>query len=172
MKIDNILNSMPSYAKDIALNYSSIINNHNNMSENQFYGSLLVAAITSRNLELTIAIKELVVGKLSDEVIDSVNTAAALMAMNNIYYRFTHLVDDQEYSKMPAGLRMNAMREVSDKIDFELFSLVASSINGCGLCISSHEKTLIRHGLSRETIQMSVKIASIIHSIALVLEIV
>jgi len=171
MKITNILEKLPNYAKDINLNYSSLISNHSIMTENQFYGSLMVAAITSRNLELNTAIKEFVTDKISEETMHEVNTAATLMAMNNIYYRFTHLVENPEYSKMPAGLRMNAMREINNKVDFELFSLVASSITGCGLCVSSHEKTLVAHGLSKEVIQMSIKIASVIHAIAIASEI-
>lgn len=171
MKIETIISNLPDFAKDLRLNYSSLINNHSIMSEEQFYGSLLVAAITSRNQGLTEAIKELVQDKISSEVLYSVNAAASLMGMNNVYYRFTHLVEDSEYSKMPAGLRMNVMREVTNKADFELYSLVASSITGCGLCVSSHEKVLVKHGFSREVIQMGAKIAAIIHGIAIASEI-
>ncbi len=61
------------------------------------------------------------------------------MAMNNVYYRFTHLAGNQEYRNMPAKLRMNVIGATGiDKIDFELFSLAVSAINGCGMCIDAH----------------------------------
>jgi alkyl hydroperoxide reductase subunit D len=93
------------------------------------------------------------------------------MAMNNVYYRFTHLVGDAEYQTLRAGLRMNAMANPGcDKIDFELCSLAVSAINGCGMCMDSHEKTLRKHGLSAQAIQSAARIAAVIHAAALTLE--
>ena len=63
--------------------------------------------------------------------------AAAIMGMNNIYYRFLHLVEDAEYQTMPARLRMNVIGNPGiDKLDFELLSLAVSAVNGCGLCVT------------------------------------
>ena len=63
------------------------------------------------------------------------------MAMNNVYYRFVHLASNPEYGTMPAKLRMNVIGTPGiDKDDFELFSLAVSAMNGCGMCIDSHEK--------------------------------
>ena len=67
------------------------------------------------------------------------------MGMNNIYYRFLHLVEDGEYQTMPARLRMNIIGNPGiDKLDFELLSLAVSAVNGCGLCVTSHEKQVAR----------------------------
>jgi alkyl hydroperoxide reductase subunit D len=91
--------------------------------------------------------------------------------MNNIYYRFLHLVEDAEYQAMPARLRMNILANPGiDKLDFELLSLAVSAVNGCGLCISSHEKKLRAHGYTREMIQSAVRIAATVHAVAGVLE--
>ena len=93
------------------------------------------------------------------------------MGMNNIYYRFLHLVEDAEYQTMPARLRMNVMANPGiDKLDFELISLAVSAVNGCGLCIVSHERKLRVHGVSRETIQSAVRVASVVHAVAVALE--
>jgi alkyl hydroperoxide reductase subunit D len=93
------------------------------------------------------------------------------MGMNNIYYRFLHLVEDSEYQAMPARLRMNILANPGiDKLDFELLSLAVSAVNGCGLCISSHEKKLRAHGYTREMIQSAVRIAATVHAVAGVLE--
>jgi alkyl hydroperoxide reductase subunit D len=57
-----------------------------------------------------------------------------------------------------------------DKTDFELFSLAVSAINGCGKCMDAHEKILSSHGIHKELIQTIVRIASIIHAVAVILE--
>ena len=93
------------------------------------------------------------------------------MGMNNIYYRFLHLVEDAEYAQMPARLRMNVIGNPGiDKLDFELLSLAVSAINGCGMCIVAHEQQLRKHEVSREAIQSAVRIAATIHAVAGVLE--
>ncbi|HEY6455319.1 MAG TPA: carboxymuconolactone decarboxylase family protein, partial [Steroidobacteraceae bacterium] len=97
--------------------------------------------------------------------------AAAVMGMNNVYYRFLHLVEDAAYQKMPARLRMNVLANPGiEKADFELLSLAVSAINGCGSCVASHERQLRQHGLSREAVQSAVRIAATVHAVARVLE--
>ena len=89
------------------------------------------------------------------------------MGMNNVYYRFLHLVGDDEYARMPARLRMNVMAKPGiDQADFELYSLAVSAVNGCGKCIESHEQTLRRHGIGREAVQSVARIAAVIHAVA------
>ncbi|MFN7095247.1 MAG: alkyl hydroperoxide reductase, partial [Burkholderiales bacterium] len=130
MLLDTILSCLADPVKDIKLNFSSLLNNHTLMSEQQFYGIVLASALASRNTYLTIAIRELVVPYLEEKALQAVEAAATIMAMNNIYYRFTDLIDDEQYSKIPAGLRMNVMRDHGvDSIDFELWSLAVSVIN-------------------------------------------
>ena len=70
-----------------------------------------------------------------------------------------------------AGLRMNVMANPGvAKVDFELWSLAASAVNGCGACLDSHEQVLRQNGLSRETIQEAFKIASVVHAFGVVLD--
>ena len=96
--------------------------------------------------------------------------AAAGMGMNNIYYRFVHLVGG-EYGSMPARLRMNVMaRPGVEKLDFELWSLAVSAVNGCGMCLQSHEHTVVAGGLTREQVQAAVRIAATVHAVAAVLD--
>ena len=98
-------------------------------------------------------------------------SAAAIMAMNNVYYRFVHLASDKDYATMPARLRMNVIANPGvDKADFELWSLAVSTINGCGTCIDAHEKTLKDAGVNAAAIQTAVRFASIIQSVAVAIE--
>jgi alkyl hydroperoxide reductase subunit D len=55
-----------------------------------------------------------------------------------------------------------------DKADFELFSLAVSAMNGCGMCIDSHERVLSQHGVKPETIQAAARIAAVVKAIATV----
>jgi alkyl hydroperoxide reductase subunit D len=93
------------------------------------------------------------------------------MGMNNVYYRFLHLVEDGEYQQLPARLRMNVLANPGiDKLDFELLSLAVSAVNACGLCITAHEQQLRSHGFTREAIQSAVRIAAVVHAVAGILE--
>ena len=73
--------------------------------------------------------------------------------------------------KVPARLRMNVIGKPGvDKADFELWCLAVSAINGCGVCIDSHEKILREAGLTAEQIQAAVRIAATVHGVAATLD--
>ena len=170
MNLQMIQDAFPFFAKDIKLNFSSLINSETPLTPQQFWGTLLACTIASRNSKLQNAISEEAKKNLTETAYTAAQSAAVLMAMNNIYYRFTHLVGNPEYARMPANLRMNTIANPGiEKVDFELYSLAVSAINGCGLCIESHEKTLVKHGASKEMIQTAIKIAAIIHATAVTL---
>lgn len=169
MNLQMIQDNIPTYAKDIKLNFSSLMSSETILTEQQFWGTLLATAIVCKNGELLQAINIEAKNKLTENAYSAAQSAAALMAMNNIYYRFTHLVGDSEYARLPANLRMNTLNTHGiEKLDFELFSLAVSAIHGCGLCIESHEKALRKHGASKEVIQAAIRIAAIIHATSLV----
>ena len=72
---------------------------------------------------------------------------------------------------MPARLRMNVIANPGvEKVDFELWSLAVSAINGCGACIDAHEKTLNEAGVAPASIQTAVRFAAIIQSVAVAIE--
>ena len=93
------------------------------------------------------------------------------MGMNNIFYRFQHLVGNEKYSTIPTRLRMNVIRtHGASPVDFELWCTAVSAVNGCGQCIMSHERVLQGKGVSAESITAAVRIASVLHAIASVLD--
>lgn len=98
-------------------------------------------------------------------------TLAAIMAMNNVYYRSMHLIGDETYATMPARLRMTVIGNPGvDKVDFELWCLAVSALNGCGRCLESHESVLRQSGMPREQVQEAVRIAAVVNAVAAVLE--
>ena len=80
-------------------------------------------------------------------------------------------IPNPKYGTMPARLRMQVIaKHGSDPIDFELWCLAVSAINGCGVCVDSHENVLREKGVSEETVLAAVRIASTIHALAAILD--
>jgi alkyl hydroperoxide reductase subunit D len=171
--LDSIRDAIPDYARDLKLNLGSVLATTGapGLTEKQIWAVAVASAIASRNVPFTRDIESLAVPHLDAAHLNGARAAASIMGMNNIYYRFLHLVEDPEYAQMPARLRMNVIGNPGiDKQDFELLSLAVSAINGCGTCVASHERTLRKHGMSREAVQSAVRIAATVHAVARVLE--
>jgi alkyl hydroperoxide reductase subunit D len=168
--LDELKGALPEPAKDIRLNLSSLAS-ETILSDVQKAGTFIVSAIATRNASVTKALIGEFASRLTAPELAAAQSAAAIMAMNNVYYRFTHLASSEDYRQMPAKLRMNAMAKPgTDKITFELWSIAVSAINGCGMCIDSHERVLREHGVSAEAIQAVVRIAATVQAAATVLD--
>jgi len=174
MSIDSIKQRIPDYAKDLRINIGNVLDPERapeGMTSGQVYGTALATAFASRNPQLLASIEAEAAGQLSPDWLEAAKAAAAIMGMNNVYYRFVHLASNPDYGSLPAGLRMSVIgRPGIDKADFELLCLAVSAVNGCGLCIDSHEKVLKQAGVSNEVIQHAVRIASVMHAVAAVFD--
>ncbi len=172
LNLNPIRDRIPAYAKDLSLNLGSVLTTQGapGLSQEQILGTALACAYASRDALITADFDQAVGDAVSPEVRDAARGAASLMGMNNIYYRFLHLAGDKDYMTMPARLRMNLLRDPGvSREDFELYCLAVSAINGCGLCVESHEKTLRKAGVSREAIQSAVRIGAVVHAVSGVL---
>ena len=170
MSIDQLKDQIPDFAKDVRLNLTSMASDET-LSPQSKYGLFLAAAIATRNPAVIATMEALAAEHLAPAAIAAAKSAASIMAMNNIYYRFVHLASNKEYGAMPARLRMNVIGNPGvDKADFELWSLAVSAINGCGACIDAHEKVLQEAGVSAAAIQTAVRFAAIIQSVAVAIE--
>ena len=170
MSIDTLKSALPDYAKDLKLNLSSLAAEPS-LSEQQRAGTFVASALASRSPVVTEALVAEFGPKLSPAALEAAKAAASIMAMNNIYYRFIHLVSAADYKTLPAKLRMNVIGKPGvEKVDFELWSLAVSAINGCGMCVDSHERELRKHGLGVEAVQAAVRIAAVVHAVAATLD--
>ncbi len=168
MSLKDFAGELPDYAKDIRLNLGSLITDAG-LPDQRKYGLLLATAHGSGYKPLVEAAEKEVEGKLSPEASTAARAAAAIMAMNKVYYRFVHLSSNKEYGQLPAKLRMNVIGNPGiDKADFELFSLAVSAQNGCGMCIDAHEKVLKQHGLPAEQIQAAARYGAVMTAAATV----
>lgn len=165
MTIESLQNKIPDYAKDLRLNLSTLASEET-LSTQQKWGTFLSTALNTGNAEVIQAVESIVSGELSAEAVNAARSAAAIMAMNNVYYKFAGMMG-ADYQTMPAKLRMNVIGNPGvDKVDFELWSLAVSAMNGCQFCVQAHEAILVKAGLSREQIQTAVRIAAVVNAVA------
>jgi alkyl hydroperoxide reductase subunit D len=168
MSLKEFAETLPDYAKDLRLNVGSLLNDQL-LGKERKYGLLLACAPATGHRPLVAAVEAEVADKLDDAYRNAARAAAAVMAMNNVYYRFVHLASNPVYGTLPAKLRMNVIGAPGiDKADFELFSLAVSAMNGCGMCIDSHERVLIQHNVKPETIQAAARIGAVVKALATV----
>jgi alkyl hydroperoxide reductase subunit D len=171
MALEELIGGLPVYAKDLKLNYSSLVKQNTELTPQQLWGTVVVAAIATRSAELTTEVIAEAEEILSPAALEAAKAAAAMMGMNNIYYRFQHLTTNEKYATLPARLRMNVLRGHSiEPVDFELWCLVVSAVNACGKCVDSHEKVLREKGASEELINAAIRVTSTIHAIGVVLD--
>jgi alkyl hydroperoxide reductase subunit D len=167
--LDALRDALPDFAKDIRLNLGSVLKQDPNsgLSQNQVWGIALASAYATRSDAVIAAITGEAAAVLTPEEVNAAKAAAAVMAMNNVYYRFIHLAHDKELSQLPAGLRMNVIASPGiDKVTFELYSLAVSAINGCGLCIESHAAAIQKHEVTKPGVQHCVRIAAVVSAAA------
>lgn len=169
-RIDAIRREVPDVARDIRLNLEAVLQS-SSLTPAQRWGVAVTAAATSRNARLRDAVIADARTEVEEAVVEDALAATALMGMNNVYYRFRHLVGKPSYSEKPARLRMNRIgRPATTKVDFELFCLAASAVNACEACIRSHEKVVTEGGLSEDAVHDAIRIAATLHAAAVSLE--
>jgi len=170
MSLQALKDRLPDYAKDIKLNLGSLASEQV-LNEKQKAGAFIAAALGARNAEVAAAVIAEFSPALDAKELAAAKAAAAVMGMNNVYYRFLHLVENEEYGKLPAKLRMNAIAQHGiARADFELWSLAVSAINGCGMCIEAHERAVRKEGITAEQVQAAVRISAVVNAAAAVLD--
>jgi lipoyl-dependent peroxiredoxin subunit D len=169
-ELERLRERFPEAARDIKLNLEAVLRAES-LSAAQRWGVALATAYASRNAELTRALLEAAGREVDAAVLDDALAAASLMAMNNVYYRFRHLIGKSSYSERPARLRMNRLaKPATNKLDFELFSLAVSAVNGCETCVRAHEAFVLAGGMTEDQVHDAVRVAASVHAAAVALD--
>jgi alkyl hydroperoxide reductase subunit D len=170
MSLDQLRETIPPYAKDLSLNLSSLAA-ETVLSEQQKWGAFIASAHAVGVGPVIRAVEASAdAAGLSEEAKNAAKSAAAMMGMNNVYYRSLHLMKNQEYRTLPARLRMNIIANPGvDKTDFELWCTAVSAINGCGACLDSHEEEVRKRGVPNTSVQAVIRIASVVNAVSRVL---
>lgn len=174
MSIQNLKDQMPEYAKDTKLNLGRLVSGADveGLTKIQAAAIALASAYATKNHKIVEAVSNEFKDTLSEQDVNAARAAATIMGMNNVYYRFVHLCSDKDYGTMPANLRMNIIANPGvEKVDFELYSLAVSAINGCGMCIDAHVNEVTKAGVTKLGVQSTIRIASVINAAAQVAEI-
>jgi lipoyl-dependent peroxiredoxin subunit D len=167
--LDELREAIPEPARDLRLNLQSVLA-ESSLTPAQRWGVAVASAVASRNPGLREAVLSDARAVVEAAVVDDGVAAAALMGMNNVYYRFRHLIDKPSYGEKPARLRMNRIAKPAGlKVDFELFCLAVSAVNGCGTCMQAHEQVVLAGGLSEDQVHDAIRIAATIHGAAVAL---
>jgi lipoyl-dependent peroxiredoxin subunit D len=170
MALDDLKAALPEYARDMKLNLDAALGD-SGLPAQQLWGTVLACAIASRGERVLAELEPQARAELSPEAYTAAKSAAAVMAMNNVYYRTLHLLSDKEYGTLRAGLRMHVIGNPGvPKVDFELWCLAVSAVNGCGQCLDAHEQVLRRAGVERETVRAAIRIAAVVQAVAVTLE--
>jgi lipoyl-dependent peroxiredoxin subunit D len=167
MSLDAIREVLPAYAKDLSLNLSSLAS-ETLLTDQQKWGAYVASAhavgqpLVVKNIEAAAR-----AAGLSEEALTAAKGAAAIMGMNNVYYRSLHLMKNKEYGTLPARLRMNLLANPGvEKVDFELWSTAVSAVNGCGMCLDAHEAELKKHDVPNTAVQAALRIASVVNAVS------
>ncbi len=169
MSIDTLQGLIPAYARDLSSNLTNLLA-ETLLSDQQKWGTFLSCAHAIGVPAVVQNIEAAAAEIMTAEAMTAAKAAAAIMGLNNVYFRALHLMQNKEYEKMRAGLRMNILANPGvDKVDFELWSLAVSAVNACGLCMDSHEKVLRNHEVSAVQVQAALRIASTVNAISAVI---
>lgn len=166
-----LINVEAKYIKDLKINVGNALNNTQYISRKE---ALLIALAVSVNEKYDLLKESFTTlareAGATDAELAEVVACTSLMNVNNIFYRFRHFMNKDFYNNQPAGIKMSIMMNpVLGKEFFELLSLVVSAVNGCEMCVTSHETSVLQHGSTESRVFEAVKTASIIKGLITVL---
>jgi alkyl hydroperoxide reductase subunit D len=170
MSLDSLMSAIPDYAQDLRRNMESVIGG-SVLTSQQLWGTVLATAVASRSVVVLRELGPEARARLSGEAYTAAKSAAAVMAVSNVFFRTRHLLSDHAYGELRTGLRMNVLGDHRvDRVDFELWALAVSAVNGCGACLDSHERVLRAAGVGREVVQEAFKVAAVMWGVGVVVE--
>lgn len=159
-----LLDAESKYIKDLKINTGNALNNTQYLSRKEACLLAMAVAVNEKSQPLQESFSTLATeaGATAAELAEMV-ACTSLMNTNNVFYRFRHFMKKDTYNNLPAGIKMSIMMNpVTGKEFFELVSLVISAINGCEMCVSSHEQSVLQHGSSEARVFEAVKTGAIV----------
>ena len=158
--------SVPEFAKDLRLNLGAVLQD-GAPPEPLRYAIALACASACGHPALRRALEQEALARAGAPYVDDALAAAALMGMNNVFYRFRHAVGRKAYEQRPARLRMQRLaKPATSKVEFELMCLAVSAVNDCPACVRAHERAVVEGGLTEDHVHDAVRIAAVIHGLA------
>lgn len=169
-RLEKLMHVDSRYIKDLKINVSNVLSGKN-LNKKEAYLLALAVAVNEKHQPLQDSLERLCLKEGATEAeVAEIIAATSLMNVNNVFYRFRHFVDNEYYEQAPAGIKMSIMMNpVVGKEFFELVSLVVSALNGCEMCVRSHEDSVKTHGGTRERIFDAVRLVAVFKGLIAVL---
>jgi len=166
-----LINTEARYIKDLKINTGNVLNNNQHLNAKEAALLALAIAVNEKfDLLKDAFTRRALQAGATEAAIAEVIACASLMNTNNIFYRFRHFMQKDSYNNQPAGIKMSIMMNpVTGKEFFELLSLALSAVNGCEMCVRSHEESVLKHGSSESRVFEAVKLAAVIKGLITVL---
>lgn len=160
------------YIKDLKINVSNVLSNVQYLNQKEAAILGFCVMVNEKNHVLRESFTKIAKNSgATDQELSEAVSITSLMNTNNVYYRFKHFAKKEYYNTQPAGIKMSIMANpILGKELFELISLVISAINGCELCVTSHESKLINEGTSEAKILEGVKLGAILKGMITILD--
>lgn len=169
-ELEQLRQRLTDATKDMRLNLSNILSG-DGLDEPQRYTTALCCAYFVRCDELARALIAEGASVMTAEHLEDAKAAAAIMAMNTVYYRTKHMIEKPDYENLRPGLRMNRMvRPATSKLMFELCSMACAALAGCEACLRAHEASLLKEGMNAQQIHESIRIASAVNGFVVALD--
>ncbi|GAB3992098.1 carboxymuconolactone decarboxylase family protein [Spirosoma daeguense] len=162
--LDTLAQSEHRYLRDLKINVGNVLNSSQNLNKRETLLLALSVAVNEKYQPLIDSLSGLArqEGASDAEVAETI-ACTSLLSTNNVFYRFRHFVSKDYYQQTQPGIRMSIMMNpVLGKEFFELMSLAVSAVNGCELCVRSHEESVLKHGASEARIFDAIRLASVI----------
>jgi alkyl hydroperoxide reductase subunit D len=160
---------LPEAAQDLRSNLNAVLDG-GTLPASERWGVAIAVALSVRSRRFAEALVASRPSEVSDKTVADAVTAASLMGMTNVLYRFRHLVGKPTYDQKPTKLRtMSLAKPATTVVAFELFSLAVSAVNACEACVRAHEAKLLTHGTTEDQIHDAIRIASVVHGAAIAL---
>lgn len=162
-KLNQLAATDARYLRDMRINLSNALK-FQTLSEKEKMLLLLAVAVNEKQTSIQEAVlKKLTALSVTEAEISETYSCVSLLNVNNVFYRFRHFAHREFYSNTPAGIKMSIMMSpVLGKEFFELMSLAVSALNGCELCVRSHEESLIAMGTNPQRIYDAIRLTAIL----------
>ena len=164
--VDKLKEALPDYAKDTRLNLDAVIK-RSTLDPLEAQCVALAATFATGNSKLWTWISQQIAAS-GDPEANAAITAASLMSMNNVWYPFVEMAEDEQLKGLPPQLRMNAIATHggTTKARFEAYSLAASIVGKCHFCVKAHYDTLKKEGYSVEQLRDIGRIAAVMTAVS------
>ncbi|GAB4022735.1 carboxymuconolactone decarboxylase family protein [Spirosoma koreense] len=169
--LDSLAQTEHRYLRDLKINVGNVLNSSQTLSKKEALLLALAVAVNEKYQPLIDSLTAAAKQESTSEVeISETIACTSLLSTNNVFYRFRHFVGKDYYQQTQPGIRMSIMMNPAlGKEFFELMSLVVSAVNGCELCVRSHEESVLKHGASEARVFDAIRLGSVIKGLITVL---